>query len=240
MSRTERAIAALLLAVSVAGGALIPRLLSEPAGPVGVALAPGPIRSVVQAPAVQPPPPPAAVRHLQPAVEQRVVPVHSARPAPTPAKNPAPSPTPPTTPPPAAPPPATTPSPSPPPPSPPSTTPSTPTVLVKSPPRSHAGGTRPGNGYGDTNHVHTGPPGHTPGPAKPSSNLRGSGHGRPLPQASPNPVGSHGRGVGHLAPAPPAAAAAAPPTGTEARPQAGGPSSQGGPSAPGVAHGHGH
>src|SRR5215469_10668315 len=55
MSGTERWIAAMLLAVAVTGGALIPRLLSEPSGPLGVAVAPSPIRSVVQAPAAPKP-----------------------------------------------------------------------------------------------------------------------------------------------------------------------------------------
>ena len=53
MKRTERAIAAFLLAVAVAGGALIPRLFSGSARPLGVALAPGPSRIVVHAPPVQ-------------------------------------------------------------------------------------------------------------------------------------------------------------------------------------------
>src|SRR5215471_14009704 len=52
MKGLERAIAALLLAVAVAGGALIPRLLSVPARPLGVPLGPGPSRVVVQAPAI--------------------------------------------------------------------------------------------------------------------------------------------------------------------------------------------
>src|SRR5215831_11256400 len=50
MRGMERVIAALLLAVAVAGGALIPRLLSVPARPLGVPLGPGPSRVVVQAP----------------------------------------------------------------------------------------------------------------------------------------------------------------------------------------------
>ena len=52
MSRKERVIAALLLAVAVIGGALIPRLLASPSAPLGIALGPGPGRSVVQAPAL--------------------------------------------------------------------------------------------------------------------------------------------------------------------------------------------
>src|SRR5262249_18436950 len=50
MRGVERGIAALLLGVAVAGGALIPRLLSVPARPLGVPLGPGPSRVVVQAP----------------------------------------------------------------------------------------------------------------------------------------------------------------------------------------------
>ena len=57
MSRKERAIAALLLAVAVIGGALIPRLLASPSAPLGIALGPGPGRSVVQAPALPKPAP---------------------------------------------------------------------------------------------------------------------------------------------------------------------------------------
>ncbi|HZC75323.1 MAG TPA: hypothetical protein VE220_05055, partial [Gaiellaceae bacterium] len=52
MSRTERAIAALLLAIAVAGGALLPRLLSSPPSRIGVALGPSPGRVIVRAPAV--------------------------------------------------------------------------------------------------------------------------------------------------------------------------------------------
>jgi hypothetical protein len=52
MSRKERMIAGLLLAVAVAGGALIPRLLASSAIPLGIALGPGPVHSVVQAPTI--------------------------------------------------------------------------------------------------------------------------------------------------------------------------------------------
>ena len=52
MSRKERIVAALLLAIAVAGGAVIPRLLTSPAAPRGVALGPTPGRSVVHAPAI--------------------------------------------------------------------------------------------------------------------------------------------------------------------------------------------
>src|SRR5215831_14995362 len=52
MSRKELLIAALLLAVAVVGGAVIPRLLASSAAPLGIALGPGPSRSVVQAPTI--------------------------------------------------------------------------------------------------------------------------------------------------------------------------------------------
>src|SRR6476620_5723280 len=57
MKRTERAIAAFLLAVAVAGGALIPRFFSGSERPLGVALGPGPSRIVGHAPPGQRPPP---------------------------------------------------------------------------------------------------------------------------------------------------------------------------------------
>jgi len=56
MSRKERVIAGLLLAVAVAGGALFPRLLSAPASHLGLAFAPGPGRSVVRIAAIPQPP----------------------------------------------------------------------------------------------------------------------------------------------------------------------------------------
>src|SRR5215468_507047 len=52
MSGMERGVAALLLGVAVAGGVLIPRLLSGPAAPLGVAVGAGPDRIVVEAPAL--------------------------------------------------------------------------------------------------------------------------------------------------------------------------------------------
>ena len=52
MSGKERLVAALLLAIAVAGGALIPRLLASPPTSLGIALGPGPSRTVVQAPAI--------------------------------------------------------------------------------------------------------------------------------------------------------------------------------------------
>jgi hypothetical protein len=56
MSRKERIVAALLLAIAVAGGAVIPRLLASPTAPLDVALGPAPGRSVVHAPALAKPP----------------------------------------------------------------------------------------------------------------------------------------------------------------------------------------
>jgi hypothetical protein len=236
MSRIERGVAALLLATAVAGGALIPRFLSQPAGPLGTAaLAPrpyaGPSRIVVQAPAVPKPairprlesPPAAQVTPvlLVPAVAPRPV----AKPGAASGHH-APSPTSPTT--------ASQP--------PPDTTQDMPTVatdLVNSPPAPRPTGTKPGNGYGDENHVHTGPPGHVLESPKSGADLRGSGHGRGIPQASTHAVGAHHRGVGHLAPPPPTAAQAAPAPGPQARPQGRGQGGHGGPPPP-VAHGHGH
>ena len=230
MSRIERGIAALLLAIAVAGGAFIPRLLSEPAGPLGVALAPaGPERIVVQAPAIPKPPRPAIHPTFVASPPAGVTPSRFAPAAASPpaanqrsASPPAPtkqSPTPP---------PATLP-----------TTPTLATDLATSP-----NGTRPGNGFGDKNHVHTGPPGHASEPAQPEpaqsgSDLRGSGHGRPVQQATSHPVGTHGRGVGHLAKTPPAAAAAAHAARPQARPQARGSRSHGSPPQA-VGHGNGH
>jgi len=63
MSRTEQVIAAILLAIAVAGGALLPRLLSAPARPFGIALGPGPGRSVIHAQAIPKAPGRAAVPH---------------------------------------------------------------------------------------------------------------------------------------------------------------------------------
>ncbi|HKU56599.1 MAG TPA: hypothetical protein VJP41_06225 [Gaiellaceae bacterium] len=128
MSRKERVVAALLLAIAVAGGALIPRLLASPLNPLGIALGPGPGRSVVQAPAISSPP-----AHHTPVTHPtssaagpsvvsltpvgsttkptpHTAPVHHAPaprspvPSPAPAPSPTPSPTPPTPPAPAPPP----------------------------------------------------------------------------------------------------------------------------------------
>ena len=68
MSLRERIVAALLLAIAVAGAALVPRLLSAPAGPLGVALGPGPgpARSVVQAPTIPRPSRPTPSHSIEP------------------------------------------------------------------------------------------------------------------------------------------------------------------------------
>src|SRR5436305_8246922 len=63
MKRMERVIAALLLAIAVAGGALIPRLLAGPARPLGIPLGLPPNRIVVQAPVIPKTPPKATRPH---------------------------------------------------------------------------------------------------------------------------------------------------------------------------------
>src|SRR5262252_8938983 len=79
MSRRERVIAALLLAVAVVGGAVMPRLLASPATALGIALGPSPRPSVVQAPTI-----PQAPRHAnsgQPTSSVTPRPVVSSAPA---------------------------------------------------------------------------------------------------------------------------------------------------------------
>src|SRR5262249_39946032 len=175
---------------AVGGGALIPRLLSSTPRPLGIALGPGPGRSVVQAPAIR-----TAPRHVAPAPTHVAPPAEPApqsiarvtvKPAPKRSAVPprhasTPPPAPPAT---SSPAPATSPAPAP------------TTTASQSPPALSPASTRPGNGNGDTNHVHTGPPGHVPDAAGQSSDLRGSGHGKGHAQASSHTVGSHNRGVG--------------------------------------------
>lgn len=243
MSRKERVVAALLLAVAVGGGALIPRLLSTPAGPLGVALAPGPgtSRSVVQAPAISTRPRqspsrsnPSSRTEVRPSPVARVTPQPIARQSAAPPTKPATQPTPPPPSPPSQPPP--------PPPPPPTTTTSPPPALMPQAP------TRPGHGYGDKNHVHTGPPGHADRPAAPirparrshSRDLSGSTHGRPPAQAPSHPMGHRRRGVGRLASPASGPAAHAHGPRPQARPEARGPRGEGGHGAPAqVTHGHG-
>lgn len=232
MSRIERGIAALLLATAVAGGALIPRLLSQPAGPVkpavGVAVAPRAGRVVVEAPTIPKPerqgthprlaaPPTATV------IPTRLVPIRASRPVQEPSKAPVHHP-------------AVPPKPTP---TPPSVPPGTPTVATDLG-TSNSAEARPGNGYGDKNHVHTGPPGQASVSAQPRADVEGSGHGRPVSQTPPHPVGAHDRGVGHLAKAPPAAAATAHAVGAQTRPEARGQSGHVDSPPPGLAQGHGH
>jgi hypothetical protein len=262
MSGTERMVAALLLAVAVTGGALIPRLLSAPAGPVGVGLAVGPGvagGSVVQAPAIpnashrtvtrSTPRPQGAspASLLQPIATNPPAgggatppsePAHHPS-APPPSSPPPPSPPPPS-PPPSSPPPPSTPPPSPPPTSPPPTSP---------PPAAQTPPTRPGHGYGDKNHVHTGPPGHQGHPSsqvKPArrshgADLEGSGHGRKAPQAPSHAVGHHHRPVGHMAAPASGSTAHGHESRPKTRPEARGPRGKGGHGSapPPVAPGHG-
>lgn len=240
MSRKEMVIAAFLLAVAVAGGALIPRLLgAAPPAPLGIALGPGPARSVVQAPAIPKPPHRTGERSTPPHTGTQASPVlptslgPAAHGSATPPTKPAQRPSPPLPPPP-SPPPPNTPPPSPPPPPPPP--PSSPPPAALTPPLP----TRPGHGYGDKNHLHTGPPGQQDpsAGAKPvrrshGPNLEGSGHGRSSPQAPSHPVGAHHRRVGRVAPPASPPAAHAHEARPKARPEARGPRGQGG-------HGKGH
>ena len=246
MSGKERVVAAFLLAIAVAGGALIPRLLgAAPSAPLGVALGPGPARSVVEAPPIPKPPRriptrsnPSPRTRLQPSPVAPIASGPTVRHASAPPTKPATRPTPP---------PSSTPSPPPtppppPPPPPPTTTPTPPPALL--PPVD----TRPGHGYGDKNHVHTGPPGRSARPATPveparrshGRDLEGSGHG-PSQQVPSHTVGAHHRRVGRVAPASPAPAAHAHEAREKARPQGRGPRGEGGHGPPpqAVAEGHG-
>jgi hypothetical protein len=250
MSGKERVTAALLLVVAVAGGALIPRLLASPPTSVGIALAPGPSPSVVQAPAI------ARVQHA--ARPQRTFSPSSqvvARPASTPVNSVAPvvvRPEPATS--------VALPKTAFRPTAKPSTTPlrpqplaETPAPLAAGPPTPVApvpaglrktppghGGTPPGQARTPPGQAHV-PPGH----AKHGPDLPGSWGGEERSQqAPPYPVGPHHRGVGHLAPPPARPAPPAPPAGPQARPEARCPHDKGGhePS-PQVTHGrdrHGH
>ena len=222
MSTLERGLAVLLLGIAVAGGVLIPRLLSAPADARGVAISAVPGRIVVEAPAITRAPRPPSASHVvspAPAVASpvvRIVPHAASAPHPnpspvkrilTPAPEPAASPGPPDQ---APPPPATDPSP-------PAAT-AEPAVLIAPQDR---GRSNPPTGRG--------------------RDLRGLGHGSRVPQAPPHAVGPHHRGVGHLAPAPAGAAQAARQDGPNARPKARGRSGRSSEAAPPppVASGHG-
>jgi hypothetical protein len=223
MSGKERVIAAVLLAVAVAGGASIPRLLSSPPGALSVALGPGPSRSVVQAPAIPNAPDRKAPAHVaRPPQPVATLPAPVVRPAPKPRPVPAKHVSPP--------PPPTTAALTPPP------TPTPPTTTTTAPPPPVAPlSIRPGHGYGDKNHTHTGPrslagvsPAAKPGRRSHGGDLEGSEHGRSLSQTPSDTVGPRHRGLGHLAATSPAAAPPAHEAGPKARPEAGGPGSQGG------------
>lgn len=246
MSRKELLIAGLLLAVAVVGGASIPRLLASPAAPLGIALGPGPSRSVVQAPTIPGARKNAALQHTtSPHVQGSAAPVTpvtraAARPAPasriaSPKRAAAQ--------PPAA--PVTT--------TPPATPPQqAPAAAGRNPsaPATPPGHVKTARGREMTppGHLKT-PPGHLsraahgkPTLTRSQPDLPGSGHGTTAPQAPPHPVGPHHRGVGHLPPHPARPAAATPHSRPQARPQTRGPRGQGGHGspAPQVAQGHGH
>jgi hypothetical protein len=249
MSQKERAIAALLLAIAVVGVALIPRLLSAPATSLGVAIGPEPGRSVVVAPAIPRTPHRAARREVHsPAVAPvaQAVPVTlvpPSKPSAAHTKHAAIPPAPQTT--------TTTPTPPSPPPASFQPPPAQPSPLTPT-------STRPGNGYGDKNHVHTGPPGHArpaqqappatpaqPTPPRVASGQRsrghdvpGSKHGRPVSQVPPHPVGHSDRHVGRVAKAPARPAPPAPEASPKARPKAGRASGEGSQPASPLADGH--
>lgn len=191
MSRKERVLAALLLAVAVAGGALIPRLLASPLNPLGIALGPGPGRSVVQAPAIPTPPHHTTPSHRtssnprttspvtavtgQPTTRAVTAPPTHAPVPPVTTPNPTPSPTP-------APAPAPAPEPTPAP---------TPPPIVTGPqaPAAVKHGTPPGHGATPPGHGGT-PPGHGGGPPP--------GHGGTPPGHGGTPPGHGGTPPGQL------------------------------------------
>ena len=234
MSRKERWVAALLLAVAVAGGALIPRLLASPPTSLGIALGPGPSRSVVQAPAVprvrRSAPPQQTTsrpsREVQ-APAAPVTPIATVRPKPStsvtgPKHAAATPPAPPT-----------------------KETPPTVVSLTPPPPAAAAPADKGPPGHDKTPPGQEGmPPGHEKTPlshaeAKGHHDVPPSGHGKGSPQAPPHSVGPHHRHVGHLASPPPRPAPPAPHARPKARPKAGEPSGKGGgPPSPPVTHGH--
>jgi outer membrane biosynthesis protein TonB len=175
MRSTERASAALLIAVAAVGSALVPRVLSEPAPAFRVAQEPGagpqpivvhvgrivearhpaaPEKAAPRAARVATPPTPPSARVATP-------PVAPAAPvAPQPASKPsaAPAPKQPDQPPPLS-------AQHSPPPTPPAPTATRPGHGYGDKNHTHTGppgqsSTRPGHGSGDENHTHTGPPGH--------------------------------------------------------------------------------
>jgi hypothetical protein len=168
MGRMERVTVALLIATTAAVYALIPRLVQPPGGLPGGGLGPSRGQSVAPALVIAEAPRGAAVPHAtQPPARVAAAPVApvvrvATPPGSTPGAVPPPKPPPPSPPPKppplSPPPPPPSPPPKPPPPSPPPPPPSPP------PPPTN---TRPGHGYGDGNHIHTGPPGHPPSPPPP-------------------------------------------------------------------------
>ena len=257
MSRKELLIAGLLLAVAVVGGASIPRLLASPATSLGIALGPGPGRSVVQAPTITKQPP-VVRRHASSPVSGgsavSLAPVASATAQPTPTSGAATGPKHAASPP-AEPPVLTAPSPTPSPARPPAATqrnpsvPATPPGEAKTPPgqaKKSLGHettppgqakTPPGQAKTPPGQAKT-PPGHGPRamhgrPNKPtvtpeSQDLPGSGHGAPSQQTPPHAVGSHHRRVGHLAASSARPASPAPRGRAKARPEAREPRGKGG------------
>lgn len=244
MSQKERLVAALLLVVAVAGGALIPRLLASPPTSLGIALGPGPSRSVVQAPPI-----PRVRRSAQPEhttsrpsplVQAPIAPVAPATTVrPKPAAN------------------VTGPKHSAATPSAPPTTRTPPPVVPTTPPPPAAARPAdegpPGDDKTPPGHETTprgqegmprgheqAPPGHVK--AKGHPDVPGSGHGKGSRQTPPHPVGPHHRHVGHLASPPPRPAPPTPHARPEARPKAGEPRGKGGhgPPSPQVAHGDDH
>ena len=261
MSRRELLIAGLLLAVAVVGGASIPRLLASPAAPLGIALGPGPGRSVVQAPTISGANRHATSQHTSSALTQgsatRVTPVTQAvvQPSSTASvaqpKHAAAPPAAPVAP---VPHPATAPK------QPPAAAGRNPSAPALPPGQAkklqgQETMTPPGHSKTPPGHLKT-PPGHAKTPpgqlprashGKPTlaggqRDLPGSGHGTQVPPAPPHAVGHHDRGLGHLPQASARPAAAAPHSRANARPEARGSRGQGGhePSPPPVAHGNGH
>lgn len=232
MSRRERATAAFLLVVAVAGAALLPRLLSSAPPRLGIALGPSPGLSVVRAPALPTAPRRTAPPHTAPTPEAAPVAVRSEplrasasrRTAPAPRHSHA------------APRTAAT------------TQPSTPPVAVaaREPlPAATASGIAAA-ALEPSTHRH-GPPilrasplarGPKPGRRSSEHDLRGSGHGS-LPPVPPHAVGAHHRSLGHLATPPPGAAPSADEARANARPHNRVPGDQGGPPQAAVEHGRG-
>jgi hypothetical protein len=227
MSRRERLVAGFLLAIAVVGVALIPCLLSAPVTSLGVAIDPGPGRTVVLAPTISTAPRRAAHPQIALPEEVSAAPVAPAvavtvKPAAKPSVVHAePTPPPPST-------PAAFQRPSPPSPRPADPTPLAagrgPGGALALPPKP-AHGPLPGQD-------HSPPPGVKRDPGEHGHDLRGSGHARPVPQVPPHAVGSRHRHVGRMAKAPSRPAPAAPEAGPKARSKAGRPSGKGGPAPP--------